>query len=137
MPKSLTTLFMATIFSIMLNGFTFADDVPYKIESKWSREYSNYCIWYRSGNNCGEREGWRTKYWIEITSIVDEIEVMDVKVNRGNCDLSLDPVISRMKFYGLKSFKLKYGETIILKHNCTILSVDLVTDQGSFTSTFK
>jgi hypothetical protein len=75
--------------------------------------------------------------WLEVTSLVDQITVNDIIINRGNCHLSsqlptdengrtLPPIP-----YSPKT--LKFGEfTMDLPIVCQVLEADVSTDQGNF-----
>jgi len=88
-----------------------SNEVPIRI----SREF-------KSGINSLFNTFYNDEY-IVITSLVDSITIKDVIINKGNC-----------KKYSSNKV-LKYGEFInVLKpSNCTLLRVDVVTDENTWT----
>ncbi|KIM10288.1 MAG: hypothetical protein KU37_10840 [Sulfuricurvum sp. PC08-66] len=64
---------------------------------------------------------------VELTAIVDEVEVQDLIGNRGNCKInSIDKQLLPKKLqYGQK---IKFGFVA----GCTLSQIDVVTDQGKW-----
>lgn len=79
---------------------------------------------------------------VVITSTSDDVTVNNVIVNKGNCTFSSNThsVIDdnqQVRFVPLFPSKLAYGKQLVVNLNpCEVLSVDVVTDKGEFTSTF-
>jgi len=75
---------------------------------------------------------------IIITSVVDNLTINDVIVNKGNCAYNktfnghVDVVIP------FKSRKLAFGEElkVSLGQSCKVLKIDVKTDQGDWTVDF-
>jgi hypothetical protein len=63
---------------------------------------------------------------IEVLSMVDEIKIQSITLNRGNCK-------DRLLDWGYTSLTLKYGELREIGTNCReILEMTIKTDQGEF-----
>lgn len=67
---------------------------------------------------------------VNIIAKVDEIEIQEIIVNRGNCDTSgLDNRLPRT---------LQFGKKLLatFSASCEVAQVDVETDQGDWTFTF-
>lgn len=64
---------------------------------------------------------------VEVTAIVDSVEVQDVVGNRGNCKMTS---VRQAEF----PRSLQFGEkaTAGFTANCNLIQVDVVTDKGTF-----
>lgn len=65
---------------------------------------------------------------VDITAIVDSVEVQDVIGNRGNCKM---PTFDQSEF----PKNLHFGEkrTVRFANGCNLIEIEVVTDKGSFT----
>lgn len=76
---------------------------------------------------------------INILSLVNELHVEAITVNRGNCSISRVPTGPKASFQHPVPKTIKYGETlrIPVNHQCNIIEAEIVTDHGSGTYTFE
>jgi hypothetical protein len=75
---------------------------------------------------------------IELTAIVDSVDVQSVTVNRGNCEAYLLPPKEFDPSGAVKFIRLKYGQTTKIANNCkTILSEVIKTDLGEWSYSFN
>ncbi len=71
---------------------------------------------------------------IEITAIVDDVEVQDIIVNRGNCTVFTKNRVTRVRL----PRRLRYGEYITVATNsrCSASEVEVITDDGDWVETY-
>ncbi len=69
---------------------------------------------------------------VKVSSIVDEVVVEDIVVNRGNCKIQNINVMNRKPIIPKQ---LKFGESVSVSFSgpCEASQVDVETDQGSYT----
>ncbi len=73
---------------------------------------------------------------VKITAITDKAEIKDVIVNRGNCRVDKKYAITGRS---MLPKTLNYGESITLfvLSSCSVLQIDVVTDQGNWTMHYQ
>ena len=71
---------------------------------------------------------------IEITAIVDDVEVQDIIVNRGNCTVFAKNRRNRVRL----PRQLHYGEYITVATNprCSASEIEVITDDGDWVETY-
>lgn len=69
---------------------------------------------------------------VKVTSLVDNVTVMGLTINRGNCLVVDNNTINKVK----RVFKLKYGEYVNYHYldNCKVLEASVDTNMGTWTS---
>ena len=69
---------------------------------------------------------------IKIISLVDEIEITHMEVNRGNCKSFISSISALPTTLG-------YGGTVSVHYSppCNVLQVDITTSQGDWAFSFK
>lgn len=73
---------------------------------------------------------------VKVTATTDKTEVKDVVVNRGNCRVDKKYAITNRD---MLPKTLKYGESITLfvLSSCSVLQIDVITDQGNWTMHYQ
>ncbi|MNF86355.1 hypothetical protein D3C84_687880 [compost metagenome] len=68
---------------------------------------------------------------LKITSKIDEVEIQEVQINRGNCSIS--------NVHKALPYKLKFGEHLTIgAPGCqNLMEVSIATSEGSFDFTFN
>ncbi|MCE7525428.1 DUF6694 family lipoprotein [Alloalcanivorax xenomutans] len=83
--------------------------------------------------------GYRSELkFVNILSLVDELEIKELTVNRGNCRIYRVMEGPGGSLRHPLPKKIKYGETLKIQvdHQCNIIEAQIVTDHGSGTYTF-
>jgi hypothetical protein len=71
--------------------------------------------------------------FVRVTSLTDEIKIISLTANRGNCIEEDMNAIRRMVKAPEQSNTIKYGVTNTYAFRCAIIEVTIETDQGSWT----
>lgn len=73
---------------------------------------------------------------VKITAIADKAEIKDIVVNRGNCRVDKKYAITGRS---MLPKTLNYGESItfFVLSSCSVLQVDVITDQGNWTMHYQ
>lgn len=69
---------------------------------------------------------------MKITSLVDNVTIMGLTINRGNCSIIDNNTINKVK----KVFNIKYGQYVEYHYmsDCSVLEVSVDTNMGTWTS---
>lgn len=66
---------------------------------------------------------------IQITALVDKVEITNINVNHGNCDATRNVKLPT---------SLAYGQRLdVSMHGCNVIAVGVDTDQGSWEANFQ
>lgn len=78
---------------------------------------------------------------ITLTSLIDNVEVQNVIVNKGNCEYKNEDLAyenGQMKAIKLIPKKLSFGKQLEVRlKSCKVLEVGLETDHGDFSFKFQ
>lgn len=73
---------------------------------------------------------------VKMIAITDKTEIKDIVVNRGNCRVDKKYVNTGRNIFPKE---LKYGEsvTIFIQPSCTVLQIDVMTNQGNWKMNYQ
>jgi|HubBroStandDraft_6_1064221.scaffolds.fasta_scaffold71310_2 hypothetical protein len=112
----LKTIFLGATIAAAIAMPATADELqqaPIKVSTKWDEGISSY--------------------FVRVTSTSDEVDIISVIANRGNCeDITVNPGNVSLKS-PLSPTTLKFGEAITRRFSCIAIELTVETNKGSWT----